>query len=501
VKPLHLVLIVLALAAGFALRAPGVFVLELCQWDEGPYIGYALERGPGFREDPWIVYAPPLYPALIAAAHSLGLAPIDAGYCVALLFGVLSLVAAAWLAAEAFGKSAAPVAALLLALEPFHVLHSRLALTETTFTTLLLAATALAIRALRRGSSGAAILCGLVSGLAMTTKFHGFLPLAVLGIFALRPFQPRLVLFAALGALPPLGALAVAIHDTIGFEAFLASRQTWVNGLHPWTLRATVEFFAETTYRFGSLPIVGLAIVGAVLPRRKSAVESDARLPLLVAIALLFVVLCAYRNYVRLFVPFVALLVPLAARGVVALVERTPLRGAARTTAAAAATLGLASLAWPNLDEARAERSTPTYLLMANLLAAKLEQAGNEALSLDEPPLALAICQQTLFPHLDAAATGRTYSVTEPTGIERFAAGEVQFVVTDQDPLRHAKVAQQWPARAGDYMLDLVVPNPLPPAVMFDRLGRERYRRYVDDPGADEFAAETTLRLYRLRGH
>ena len=43
------------------------------------------------------------------------------------------------------------------------------------------------------------------------------------------------------------------------------------------------------------------------------------------------------------------------------------------------------------------------------------------------------------------------------------------------------------------------VANPLPAVVLFDRLHPAGYRRYRADPEAEEFAAETHLRLYRLR--
>lgn len=490
----HRAWIAAALLAALALRLWGVTAATLTQWDEGPYVSAAMDKGPAVREDPLVVYAPPLFPAACGALYRLFGEDPRVAVALAAVLGALSVLAAAALARALAGPAAGVAAAWFLALEPLSVEHSRLALTESTFTFLTLVALGFAVRCARAPNAAAAVGLGVAAGLATCTKFHGFLPIAAYAAGAavdvLRADRrgPRIraharaALTAGLALLPFAALVMSEVLDHMSLAAFSESRKVWVDGFHLYTLRGTLEYALQATRALGAPGLAALGAVGLFVALRRIGRPDLA--VLLVYAAILAVTLVTYRNYVRLLVPMMALLAVFGG-ALLAPLARSP-RG---RLAAAALLLAAATTGVRPLLEAVTFRGDG-YPRMAAQVDAALAAA---------PGPAVAVAQQAIVPYLSRSSCDAVAWVTEPTGVRRLADGEFLYLVADQALARHGRVAPHLPAFEARLELVAEVANPLPPAVLFDRLQPARYLRFRDDPDREEFRDETRIRLYRLR--
>ncbi len=504
------ILIGLALIAGAAFRTIGIDGLALTHWDEGSYVAGPLHLGPYARGEPVCLYAPPLYPLLNRIALWFAHGDPRAAIGVSALFGIAGIFAVAAFTRRAFGGAAGVAAAWLMALDPLQIAHSRMALTETTFTALALAQLALIARAFEKASVASAIGAGIAAGLATATKYHGAFPLlagAAVGAidvgravastrFVLAIARLRMLVIAGLAAAPFIAWVAFDIRSTAGFERFLADRATWVNGLHAWTLRRTAVFFFETLSRFGTIELLVLFSIGVVLFLRLAEWRRASSATLaLVSPFVLFVVLVAYRNYVRLMVPLDALLIPCAAFLVADfsgfIVARAAATARKISWEAVAAGVAIALCIRPGAHALEAVRFRGDgYPRMADALRSRFPSG--------DAPIVF-VGQHSLYPYLTPALADRVISVKEPRGLALMDSGEFEWLLTDQDPARNVTVADAWARISNHFEEVLAIDNPMPPAITFDRLGSDgldRVRANRDDPS---LRWETKLRLFRVR--
>lgn len=175
-----------ALAA--AIRFFHLLRSALCQQDEVIYtqLGILFSRGQwsayqGF----YITYAPPFYPFLVSITDRM-LGPSDLnGQITSGVFGALGVVATYLLGRVLFGVGVARGAAFLLALCNFHVIFSRLALTDVTFATLF----TFSLWSFWRARLVSSLLwfasAGFLAGIAWVTKYNGFYLLLLFGFATL----------------------------------------------------------------------------------------------------------------------------------------------------------------------------------------------------------------------------------------------------------------------------------------------------------------------------
>lgn len=473
---------ILALVCGAWLRVPDE--LWLTHWDEGAYVAGPQGVGPFAREEPLAVYAPPLVPYALEGARRLF--GVDPGGSIAVIaaFGVASIAAAGWLARVLAGAAAGTFAAWILALSPLSVAYSRMALTDVPFTAFLLAALAAFVTAERRKSVAFAVLGGVLAGLGTWTKYHGFLTMAGAGL----AIVPCLILWkrararvlarrrltyavaAGLAYLPFFVVALVFVARDMGFDAFRATRATWTVGLHPWTLRQAATFFAETVLAF-DLPVVALAApIGAfvVARRRRAAI-------VLATALVLALILVAYRNYTRLFVPAIALTSVFAACAIPLALRRFPSR---LRPAALAALVVVAVVPCRTSPREAAGFRSDAYAVMAKRVEAELAT---------DDGVAVLIGQYSIYPYLSREAAARVIAINEPEGKRRLAAGDCAWLVFDEDPSRRPEVDAAWRTLAERARLVVALKNPLPPAIEFDR---------TKGKALSEFDRE--LRLYRV---
>ncbi|MBL8961111.1 MAG: glycosyltransferase family 39 protein [Gemmatimonadetes bacterium] len=182
VTPVEWLLLVGAVVAGALLRAWQVDTLALTHFDEGVYAfsgyGIATGRDPALFPDQ-VKFSPPVYFTLVAAANLVGIAPEQSPFVVSIVVGVLTIPMLWWLVRGWFGAIAAAAAAWFLAMNEFHILMSRTALTDVTFALTFLGALGAVRWALDRGTIRAAALAGIPVGLAWNTKYHGWFALVI----------------------------------------------------------------------------------------------------------------------------------------------------------------------------------------------------------------------------------------------------------------------------------------------------------------------------------
>lgn len=497
-------LVLAALLVALGLRLWGVDHATLTQWDEGPYAGAAMHKGPAVREDPRIVYAPPLFPAMCGALYKIFGEDVRLAIGLAGVLGALSVVAVALLARLLFGALAGVFAAWMLAVEPLSVAHARLALTESLFTLLTLVAIHFAIRTLRSGATQDALLLGVVAGLATLTKFHGFLPLAIFAVVGAvggavaTPRGPdrkmrlvhhlRAVLIAGAVAAPFAVFVLRDILDVMTLAEFSKSRETWVEGLHGYTITSTAVFAIDVIRELGAFGLTLLGAVGALLSLRRA--RDPALWMVLGYAAILALTLVTYMNYARLFVPAFALLTLFGGHALATLAGATVSSTGERwRTRAAWVVAGLAAVTGYYPLHAAVTYRGGGYPEMAARLTAQLDKA---------PGPTVAVAQQALFPYLPVRACDRVWWITESTGQTLVKDASFRYLVTDLDFDRH------WVkplARGFADRLELIaeVPNPMPRAVLFDRLRPEELRKFDRYPTDPQFANATRLRLFALR--
>ena len=319
-----------------------VGALGLTHFDEGAYAQTALwlatlgHEGAGFQP----VFSPPFFPALAGLAMALfgasDTAAIGASAAAgSLTVGLVYAIGRAWLS-----RAEGAAAALMLAASEYHLVYSRAALTDATFALLFWAALACLYRAVETDSRRWFVAGGLATGLCWNTKYHGFLPLALVAVWV--------ALRAARGARAPVRGLlvaagiaaacylpwAIAVEATIGYGALVATHasHSFSRGW-PVTSPAALAFYLG---RWVAAPLLVLAAVGviAALVERRPA----PRFVLLVATLFLAAATC-YMSFPRLVLPVVPALCLLAASGLAATARALRLRAGAVVTAGAALVL------------------------------------------------------------------------------------------------------------------------------------------------------------------
>lgn len=311
--------ITVALVAAAALvRFWNITALGLTHFDEGAYTQtgrwLATLGREGLAYQP--TFSPPLFPTLAGAALAVfGVRDYVAiGVSAAagsLTVGLLYLIGRVWL-----GRAAGVGAALMLAGAEYHLVFSRLALTDATFTLLFWTAIACLFRAAETGERRWFLIGGLATGLCWNTKYHGFFPLGFLGVWlawrVLRGdrFPVRDFAISCATAIACYLPWIVYVHATIGYGALLRTHATHSIEQGPFvTSPAALAFYFD---HWLAAPLLALAAIGVVatLVERRRATQF-----LLVTTALFLTSATLYLSFPRLVLPVVPAICLFAAYG------------------------------------------------------------------------------------------------------------------------------------------------------------------------------------------
>lgn len=161
--------------------------LGLTHFDEGSYAMTGKWLATLGREG-WIYqsgHAPGLFPTVVGLFFILfGIRDVVA-IAVSAVAGTLTVGLTYWIGRSWFGVRAGVLAALFLATAEYHLIYSRLALTDALFTLLFWASIHSFYRAFETGERRWSLITGLATGLTWITKYHGFAPLLITGAWLL----------------------------------------------------------------------------------------------------------------------------------------------------------------------------------------------------------------------------------------------------------------------------------------------------------------------------
>ena len=177
----ELILVAGVVAMGCFLRFAQLDQLALEHFDEGVYSSgvwyWQISDQPYPASH---LYAPPALPVLIRISTAIA-GPKLGPFLPGLFMGALSILALWGFVRALFGQAAGLVACPLIALSDFHIIYSRMALTDVPVLLGVLLSVWLAVTAIDRQSYRRMMLAGAVCGLAWWIKYSGWLPIAIVG--------------------------------------------------------------------------------------------------------------------------------------------------------------------------------------------------------------------------------------------------------------------------------------------------------------------------------
>ncbi|MDZ7269415.1 MAG: phospholipid carrier-dependent glycosyltransferase [candidate division KSB1 bacterium] len=324
---LGLGLLLVALAA--ALRFWQLTSLGLTHFDEGSYAmtGRWLAT---FGREGWIFqsgHAPGLFPTLVGicfllfGVHDYAAIGVSAGTG-SLTAGVIYAIGRCW-----FNRATALLAALFLATAEYHLIYSRLALTDATFTLLFWASLGFLFLGLRENRRRWFISGGVLTGLCWNTKYHGFFPLLLVGAWLVvqawyrfvRRQQPVIIAehWRHLGLAAVLAGLLylpwfLFVQFSVGYGAVLQSQLA-----HSFGQAALLVTPPRTLYFYLSHWLTPALLLAAVAGALDVLLRRDrSGLFLLLALLLFTAATLFYLSFPRLLLPVVPGVCLLAALGV-----------------------------------------------------------------------------------------------------------------------------------------------------------------------------------------
>ncbi|MEQ9411373.1 MAG: glycosyltransferase family 39 protein [Fuerstiella sp.] len=185
-KP-ELLLLAMTVVMGCFLRVAHTERLAVEHFDEGVYAAGLWFTGSADHDSRVFadsypashLYAPPLLPTAIEwLAVVPGCKPL-APFLPAVILGTLFVPLLWWIARTWFGLTAGLFVAFVICFSDYHILYSRMALTDVPVLFWICLATGLAATGLHRSSVRMMILAGVATGLGWWTKYSGWLPLAI----------------------------------------------------------------------------------------------------------------------------------------------------------------------------------------------------------------------------------------------------------------------------------------------------------------------------------
>ena len=177
----ELLLVLMGLLLGVAFRGLHAEQLAVEHFDEGVYASAAwYDSSTG---QPWPMrhlYAPPLLPRTIQVLSAVpGLSSV-APFLPSMLLGSLTILVLWWLGRSMFGQSAGLLLVYVVGLSDFHILFSRMAMTDVPVLFWTSLAVGVGVKGLQSRSVRTMALAGLCTGIAWWTKYTGWLALAIL---------------------------------------------------------------------------------------------------------------------------------------------------------------------------------------------------------------------------------------------------------------------------------------------------------------------------------
>lgn len=301
--------------------------LGLTHFDEGAYAmtGRWLAT---FGKEGWIYqsgHAPGLFSTLAGLFFLIFGIKDYIAIAVSALAGSLTVGVIYWIGREQFNCKTGIMAALFLATAEYHLMYSRFALTDATFTLLFWASLASLLRGLVRNERRWFIIGGVLTGLCWNTKYHGFFPLLILGLWLgvmtllrrRKHLVPIRSLWSNFGIAVLLAGLIylpwfLFVQFSVGYGVILQAQAAHSIGQSAIILTppATIYFYLK---QWLSPALLLSALLGSIMILTRPRAEAFF---LLFAAALFTIAAMFYTSFPRLLLPVVPGLCLFAAHGV-----------------------------------------------------------------------------------------------------------------------------------------------------------------------------------------
>ncbi|MCA9009045.1 MAG: glycosyltransferase family 39 protein, partial [Planctomycetaceae bacterium] len=268
-------------SAGLLLRVSALELEAVEHFDEGIYasaLWYDVQFGEPYPAR--YLFAPPLLSGLMEAASWIPGLNRFAPFVPCVVLGTASMVAFWWLARSWFGKPAGIFTVAVVSMSDFHVLYSRMALTDVACLFWITLAVGLGTKAVSQNSIRTAVAAGVVCGLAWWSKYTGWLPLAILcsgnglwWVWQGRKTISLLKFIAIMGTICAVAAVTFApwwwqLQPVGGYETVARTHSGYLTGWSSWTANLARQLYMQFLFDgFAGQLSLGLGMFAAGLLR------------------------------------------------------------------------------------------------------------------------------------------------------------------------------------------------------------------------------------------
>ena len=245
-------------AVGLMLRISLLHLESVEHFDEGIYASSLWYDGQ--FEQPYParhLFAPPLLSTLMEGFSWIPGVARFAPFLPCVFLGTATILALWWLARSWFGKPAGLFIAAVGAMSDFHIIFSRMALTDVACLLWIVLSVSLGTRAISRQCFKTAAASGLVCGLAWWTKYTGWLPLAILcsgsGLWWLWSGRTVIRFTRFAGILATIAIVATLtfapwwwqLQPVGGYQAVSQTHASYLTGWSSWTRNLVRQLHAQ----------------------------------------------------------------------------------------------------------------------------------------------------------------------------------------------------------------------------------------------------------------
>jgi len=247
-RPIEFLAITGFVLLGAILRFTNLNLEAVEHFDEGIYaspLWYDTQFGEPYPSRH--LFAPPLLSTMMEGWTWVpGLAPY-AAFLPSVLLGTATIFGLWWLARSWFGKSAGIFMAATVAMSDFHILYSRMALTDVACLFWIVMSVGFGTQAIARQNFKSAAIAGFLCGLAWWTKYTGWLPLAILcsgaGFWWIWQGRRSMGFIRFVGIIATMIAVALGtfapwwwqLRAVGGYEAVSETHEKYVTGWSNWS--------------------------------------------------------------------------------------------------------------------------------------------------------------------------------------------------------------------------------------------------------------------------
>ncbi len=280
----ELLLVLMAVAMGTLLRFSHIDNLAVEHFDEGIYSSatwYDATAG-----EPWPMrhlYAPPLLPKTIQVLSAIPGLQQAAPFLPSLLLGALTIVVLWWLARTMFGQAAGLFMVFIVAFSDFHILFSRMAMTDVPVLFWISLSVTIALKGISGRSVQTMAIAGICCGIGWWTKYSGWLPLAIVasgsGAWWIVSGRRTMSLAVQLKLLVVMAAAAFVawlpwlwmLQDVGGYKAVADNHAGYFEGLAGWQSRLASHMLVQ--YHFDSWLGAGAIGIGVLAAGSRRWIE------------------------------------------------------------------------------------------------------------------------------------------------------------------------------------------------------------------------------------